>query len=119
MKLPSAPPLQEMPLKVTHPYIHTFPYSAGVSTHLTDKEGYDFCPGEALLVNMETGETELTTMRAVIMGAESSEKRLHLGWSSLRGLPGGSCSGRFLSARPHVEHSLGLAALSSSIPDPC
>ena len=47
-----------MPLKVTHPYIHTFPYSAGVSTHLTDKEGYDFCPGEALLVNMETGETE-------------------------------------------------------------
>lgn len=63
-----------MPLKVTYPYIHTLPYSAGVSTRLTDKEGYDFCPGEALLVNMETGETEVTTMRPVIMGAERSEK---------------------------------------------
>lgn len=117
-KVLSAPPLQEMPLKVTYPYIHTLPYPAGVSTCLTDKEGYGFCPGEALLVSMETGETEVTTMRPVIMGAESSEKRLRPGWSSLRRLHRGSCSGQFLSARPHAEHGLGLAALSS-IPDSC
>lgn len=118
-KVLSAPPLQEMPLKVTYPCIPALPYSAGVSTRLTDKEGYDFCPGEALLVNMETGETEVTTMRPVIMGRpERSEKKVRLGWSSLRKLHGGSCSGGSSLLSSTCRAWSGTAALSS-IPDSC
>ena len=51
----------------------------GASTHLTDEEEYDFCPEEALLVPMETRETEMNTVRPVTTGAESSEKGLHPG----------------------------------------
>lgn len=41
-----APPLQEMPLKVT--CVHSLrSLLCGVSTRLTDKEGYDFCPGRS------------------------------------------------------------------------
>lgn len=43
------------------------------------EEEYDFCPREALLVNMETRETEVNTVRPVTTGAGSSEERLHSG----------------------------------------
>lgn len=59
--------------------VYTFPYPMGVSTHLIDEEEYDFCTGEALLVPMETRETEVNSVRPVTTGAESSEKGLHPG----------------------------------------